>query len=341
MMSGRSSTISIVMPVRNAAATLDAAIGSIRAQTLDSWELIIVDDGSTDGGLRQAEDHARVDPRIRVLSTPPRGIVSALIDGCAAATTPVIARMDADDLMRPRRLQRQWEFLDRHHGVDVVGTQVDFGGDPERAAGLAAYIEWSNGLLTSEQIRLARFVEAPVIHPTVAFRRSLIDSVGGYRETGEAEDYELWLRWMEAGVEFGKVPERLLVWNDPPTRLTRTDPHYATTQHARLRCRYLSAQLRSRDERRAIWLWGAGRVTRRRFDDLAAHGVTISGFVDIDPRKIGQRIDDRPVVAPEKIPPPSEVFVIAGVSARGAGTLIRDRLLAQGRREGTDFLLAG
>jgi len=329
------------MPVRNAERSLDATIESIRAQSHDQWELIVVDDGSHDGSRALAARAAAADPRIRTIETPSRGIVPALVDGCAAARAETIARMDADDLMHPTRLERQLEFLDAHPDVGIVASLVRFGGDAAKSRGLAELVEWTNTLRTHDAMRLNRFVEAPVVHPSVTFRRALLDAHGGYEETGEPEDWALWLRWLHAGVRFGKVPEILLTWNDPPTRLTRSDPRYDIDRHAQLRCRHLAAHLRASDERRPIWLWGAGRVTRRRFDGLAHHGVTIAGFVDIDAQKIGQTIDGRPVVAPDEIPRSTDAFVITGVAVRGARELIRSRLLADGRVEGRDFLLAG
>ena len=102
---------------------------------------------------------------------------------------------------------------------------------------------WTNGLLTHEEIALARFVESPLAHPSVMFRRSLVERWGGYAEGAFPEDYELWLRWLDAGVRMEKLADPLLIWNDSPTRLSRRDPRYAAEAFYRVKARYLARWL--------------------------------------------------------------------------------------------------
>lgn len=332
--------ISIVLPARNAAGTLPAALGSIRAQTFVAWELVAVDDGSTDETHRILSSAARADARIRVLSLRPVGIVAALRGGCEAARGEFIARMDADDLMLPERLQRQADFLARHPRIGVVSCRVRYGGDRASQAGYAAYVDWTNALLTPEDMALRRFVESPVAHPSVLFRRELLAQHGGYAEGDFPEDYELWLRWMDAGVRFGKVNAELLVWNDLPARLSRTDARYRTEAFYRTKSLYLARWLKRHVAAdRAFWLWGAGRVTRRRFLALEADGIRFVGFIDIDANKLGRARDGRWVVRPNALPDPARAFILVGVAKRGARELITAELRRLGRQEGRDFLL--
>lgn len=332
--------ISIVLPARNAAGTLPATLGSIRAQTFAAWELVAVDDGSTDETHRILCSAARADARIRILSLPPAGIVAALRAGCEAARGEFIARMDADDLMLPERLERQAEFLERNPRIGVVSCRVRYGGDPASQAGYAAHVDWVNALLTPEDMALRRFVESPVAHPSVLFRRELLAQHGGYAEGDFPEDYELWLRWMDAGVRFGKVNAELLVWNDPPARLSRTDARYRTEAFYRTKSLYLARWLKRHvASDRGFWLWGAGRVTRRRFLALEADGIRFAGFIDIDANKLGRARDGRRVVGPDTLPDPARAFILAGVAKRSARELIAAELNRQGWREGRDYLL--
>ena len=332
---------SIVLPVRNAAGMLHAALESIRAQTLAAWELVAVDDGSTDDSSRLLKAAARIDSRIRVLSLRHVGIVAALRAGCEAARAEFIARMDADDLMLPERLERQTEFLGRHPNIGVVSCLVRYGGDPTVQAGYAAHVDWINALRTPEDMALRRFVESPVAHPSVMFRREALVRHGGYAEGDFPEDYELWLRWMDAGVRFGKVTAELLVWNDPPARLSRTEPRYRTEAFYRTKCVYLARWLKRHVATgREFWLWGAGRVTRQRFRALESAGIRFAGFIDIDVKKLGRLRDGRPVVSPGALPDASRAFILAGVAKRGARELIADQLLRQGCKEGEHYLLA-
>lgn len=252
-----------------------------------------------------------------------------------------MARMDADDEMRPRRLERQVAHLAGDPDLGAVSCLVEFGGDPEGARGFAHHVAWANACRTESEIRLARFVDSPLPHPSMMFRRDLLGEHGGYRDGAFPEDLELWLRWIAAGVRIAKVPEVLLRWNDPPQRLSRRDPRYGIERIAELRCEHLAAELARRGERRGVWLWGAGRITRRRFDGLARFGVAIEGFIDIAPKRIGRSIGGRPVLDAATLPPLSEAFILAGVGCRGAREEIAQRLRSDGRVEGEDFLLAG
>ena len=166
--------------------------------------------------------------------------------------------MDADDVSQPARLARQRARLDAAPSLGLVATRVRFDGDRVRGAGYARYVDWTNGLLSHDAIRLGAFVESPFAHPSVMFRRAVVARHGGYADGDFPEDYELWLRWMDAGVRFGKVDAELLVWNDPPTRLSRTEPRYSTGAFYRIKCLYLARWLKRQvDPSREIWLWGA------------------------------------------------------------------------------------
>jgi glycosyltransferase involved in cell wall biosynthesis len=330
--------ISIVMPVRNAAATVRRAVESILAQTWREWELLAVDDGSTDETPEILASFSRTDSRVRLVSTPPRGIATALQTACEASRGEWIARMDGDDWMHPERLAVQREFARENPDLGVVSCLVRYGGD---APGYAAHVDWLNRLLAPEEISLRRFIEAPVAHPSVMFRRDLIDKHGGYRDGDFPEDYELWLRWLEAGVRFGKAPRELMEWSDPPDRLSRTDPRYAVECFYQTKCGYLARWLRANvDPARKLWLWGAGRVTRRRFDALEQADFRFEGFIDVDAKKANRHRDGRRVVMADALPDRESAFVIVGVGNRGARELIAAHLTARGWREGRDFLLA-
>lgn len=333
--------VSVVLPVRDGVGTLDAALGSLQAQTFTAWEAVVVDDGSTDDTPRLLSDWATREPRIHRVTAPRRGLVAALNHGLAEARAPWIARFDADDTAHPDRFAEQARWLEQHPEVGLVSCLVEFGGSRDSAAGYARYVDWLNTVVTPEAIALQRFVESPLAHPSVMFRRELVDRHGAYAEGPFPEDYELWLRWLEAGVRMAKVPRPLLTWNDPPRRLSRTDPRYAPTAFYECKARYLARWLgRECVGRRPLWVWGAGRLTRRRVDRLAAAGITVAAFIDIDVRKIGRCHGAAKVMGVEALPAPGEVFVLGYVSSWGARELIRATLTRRGYVEGADFLMA-
>jgi glycosyltransferase involved in cell wall biosynthesis len=332
--------ISIVMPVHNAAGTLRRALQSIQSQTLEDWELVAVEDGSDDETAHFLTAESRADPRVRLLVQEHGGIVQALQRGCAAARGDWIARMDADDWMDPERLRCQLKFLEGHPHIGVVSSRVRYGGDPTTQAGYAAHVDWINSLVTPAHMALRRFVESPVAHPSVMFSRNLLKQHGGYRSGDFPEDYELWLRWMDAGIQFGKVNADLLVWNDLPNRLSRIEARYRPEAFYQTKCVYLARWLtRHIRPSRAIWLWGAGRVTRKRFAALQQEGIVIPGFIDVDKKKWGQLRDGRPVLGPDQLPPREHAFILAAVASRGARELIAESLDRAGRIEGEDYLL--
>jgi len=331
-----------VLPVYNGATTLEAAIDSLQRQTCTDWELLAVDDGSTDDTRQWIEARARKDLRIRVLPQPHRGLVPALQAGLAAARGRFIARMDADDIADPERLEEQWNFLQRRPEVGVAGTLVGFGGDPQEAEGFARHVDWMNSLVEVEPIALNRFIESPLAHPSVMFRSELVARHGGYREGDFPEDYELWLRWLDAGVAMAKVPRVLLTWNDSPGRLSRTDGRYDLEAFYRCKAGYLARWLeRHVAPDRPVVVWGAGRPTRRRAEYLTEHGVILAGYIDIDAQKIGKTFRGRLVNPPLALqganPRP---FVLGYVARRGAREWARSHFHACGYVEGRDFLMA-
>lgn len=331
--------VSVVLPVRDGESSIEAALKSVLQQDEPDWELIVVDDGSRDSSADRVQAVADDDPRIRLLRRPAKGIVAALNEGLSHATAPLIARMDADDVMYPSRLRRQCDWLDSDPGTGLVACRVEFGGDTQR--GYARYVDWINGLRDADTVARRRFIESPVAHPAVCFRRVLVDAYGTYRDGDFPEDYELWLRWLRAGVRFHTLDEVLLRWNDSPRRLSRTHARYRTDAFYRTKCEYLRHYLADSGlMERSLWLWGSGRTTRRRFQHLEVSGSSFAGFIDIDPAKCGQRIDGRPVVFPEQLLPNASHFILAGVGSWDARERIHAWLQKNGWVEGRDYLLA-
>ncbi|HSD67805.1 MAG TPA: glycosyltransferase family 2 protein, partial [Vicinamibacteria bacterium] len=120
--------VSVLLPVRDAAATLGACLDSLAAQTLADHEVVAVDDGSRDGSGEILRARGGEDPRLRVFPGPRRGLVSALNRALAEARAPLVARMDADDVVRSERLLLPAERLERDAAVDVLGCRVRLAG---------------------------------------------------------------------------------------------------------------------------------------------------------------------------------------------------------------------
>jgi len=210
----REPRVAVVLPVRNGGRYFGEAIDSILNQTYAGFNLVIVDDGSTDGTRALAESRAAQDGRIRLVMQEPAGISAALNRGIAATTAPLIARMDADDVSLPSRLAEQVAFIDRHPSVAVVGTFaqiIDSDGAERGTMRLPTQ--------ASEIKALLRF-KNQVCHPSVMMKREAIETAGGYDERMLfAEDHELWLRLAQRH-DIVNMPEVLLKYRDHPLQGT-------------------------------------------------------------------------------------------------------------------------
>jgi len=331
--------VSVVMPCFNAADTLPEALESLTGQTLVDFELIAVDDGSSDATASILKEWAVMDARIRPIFQPHSGIVVALNNGWHACQSPLIARMDADDLAHPERLERQVAFLDMNPEIGVVACRVEGYPQEEVRQGFMVYLDWQNSLLTDVDIRREMFVESPLAHPSVVIRQEWLSRVGGYQDHGWPEDYDLWLRLYLAGARFAKLPDFLLHWREHPQRLTRQDSRYSLENFLRLKAHYLARG--PLNGKGAVLVWGAGMMGRRLSKHLLRQGVPLTAFVDIDPAKIGRTRWRLPIISPEELPAWWQAAeypaVLAAVGARGARQLIRQHLNQLGLREARDW----
>jgi glycosyltransferase involved in cell wall biosynthesis len=317
-------SISVLLPFRDAEATLGEAAASVLADPL-TGELLLVDDGSRDGGADLARGLARRDARVRLVSTGGVGVAGALALGLRLARAPLVARMDADDVSLPGRLGASLELLQSLPSLAAVGTQVE--AFPSASPGMQRYLSWQNALSSPEDHFRDALVEAPLCHPSTLLRRDAVLAVGGYRDAPWAEDYDLWLRLLGAGHSLAKVPRVLLRWRVRDERVTRTDPRCAPEALRGARAAALAERLVG--PRARFVVWGAGKTGRRLARALEAHDQRPMAFVDIDPEKLGRRAREAPIVGPEE-GLALRRFVVVAVGARGARQLVRERLSARG-----------
>jgi cellulose synthase/poly-beta-1,6-N-acetylglucosamine synthase-like glycosyltransferase len=329
--------VSVLLPVRDARPTLPRCLASLARQTLADHEVVAVDDGSTDGSAAMLDEAARRNPRIRVFRIPPSGLVAALNLGLEEARSPLVARMDADDVAHRERLARQAERLREDPTTGILGCRVRLTGAPGFAnRGMRDYVRWQNRLLDHDAIVREMFVESPLAHPSVMMRTRVARALGGYRAFDGPEDYDLWLRAHAAGFRFGKLAETLLAWTDGPRRLSRTDPRYAPARFQALKIAALAqGPLRGRS---GIVIWGGGRIGKSWSRALGRSGHRVLAFVEVDPRKIGQRVHGVPVVALAEAGRFPGALHLAAVGQPGARGRIRAAGLRLGLREGLDLV---
>jgi glycosyltransferase involved in cell wall biosynthesis len=329
--------VSVLLPARNAEATLRPAVRSILRQSFRDLELVAVDDGSTDGTAAILAEAAAADPRVCVLRGPGQGIVAALEAGRARCSGELVARMDADDVAHPARLADQIAALDADPSLDGLGCNVAMFPSQSVGEGMRLYVGWLNALHRAEDVARERFVESPLVHPAVTLRARTLDEAGGYVERGWPEDYDLWLTLLGRGARLANLPAVRLFWRDHGKRLTRTDPRYGKARHVALKARHLAEGPLA--ARKSCAIWGAGKTGRALGRALAAEGIAIEWWAEVDAKKVGRIVRDAPVLGLDALPPPGGPLLLVAVAARGAREEIRGELHVRGWREGRDYLV--
>jgi hypothetical protein len=330
--------VSVLLPVRNAAPTLERCLGSLAVQTLRAHEVVAVDDGSDDGSGRILDEWAARDRRLRVVHTPPQGLVPALQRAAAMASAPVLARMDADDACAPHRLDAQWKQLHEGAAADILGSRVRLCSESGRPAdGMQAYVDWQNALVEPAAIVRDLWIESPLVHPTVMMPAHVLRGLGGYRHFEGPEDYDLWLRAERAGLTMRKHPEVLLDWWDSPSRLTRASARYSADAFLRLKVEALAARHLGPPGRPVV-IWGAGPIGKSWSHALRTRGHEIAGFVEVNRRKLGQRIHGAPVRAVSELASLPPALHLAAVARSAGRERIRAAAAAYGLRDGRDLV---
>jgi len=263
--------ISVLLPVRDAAPWLPAALDSLWRQTFHEFEVIAVDDGSRDGSHAILARAALREPRLRVTRTHARGLPAALNTALAIARTPLVARHDADDLSHRDRLARQYEFLARHKDVAVVGSRVRLFPGHATGIGMRRWAAWHNALLDHDAMAREALIDSPLCHGTALARRAWLERVDGWAERGWAEDLDLWIRLLESGARFAKLPQALYGWRQHAGSATRRDPRYARARFMALKRDALLRGL-MRDRPRAT-LVGVGRSVTEWHNMLSQTGL--------------------------------------------------------------------
>ncbi len=331
-----SPAVSVVLPVRDAEATIARAVASVLHQRSTELELIVVDDGSTD--RTGAIVGAVADPRLRVLRfAENRGVAAAAEAGRRAARAEFVARMDADDVAHPERIARQLDFLRANPELAGCGTRVRLVGAPEADAGrgFAEHVRWLNGLDTPEGLAAGRFIDSPIANPSSMVRAAALAEVGGHRDPPWAEDYDLWLRLLDAGHRLCNLAEELLDWSDSPGRLTRSDPRYAPERFTEAKAHYLAKLPAVREG--GVEIAGAGPIGKRTARALAHEGVGVHQFWEVNPRRVGETIGGVPVAAHDRFRRSPGRVLLGAVGLPGARSRLRTLAAGAGFREGEDF----
>lgn len=198
--------VDVLITVYNGERFLAQALESVHAQTFTDWKLIVVDDRSTDGTAAILASYATHDPRITIIPGTHEGIAAAANAGLAHVTAPLLARLDADDIAVPTRLQVQYEFMQSHPDILAVGSDVmliNEQGKPLRRR--TAPTGW-------QRIETILKTRNCMCHPSAMIRADALRQIGGYRaKFRNSLDYDLWQRLSEIG-KIENIAQDLLLY---------------------------------------------------------------------------------------------------------------------------------
>lgn len=224
--------VTVLMPVFNGQDHLREAVDSILWQTFNSFELLVVNDGSTDESADILAGYAAKDERVRVVYQPNSGIVAALNAGLALAKGAYIARMDADDVAHPRRLEIQVAYMETHPNCVACGSDYELIG-AKRGHVKTPY--------TNDECKAQLLLKSCFAHPTVILRSSIFRSAGLHYEDEFqfAEDYRLWTQLAQYG-DLANIPEPLISYRVHSGQLSSLKKQLQRQRHVTTASDYLS-----------------------------------------------------------------------------------------------------
>lgn len=279
--------VSIMMPVKNASPYLQACLESILAQEHKHWELLAVNDHSTDDSNDLLLAFAKKDQRIKIFQNEGEGIIPALQLAFKNAKGNFLTRMDADDLMAPNKLNLMLEVLKSNGPGHVCIGLVKYFADTKLGQGYINYEEWLNHLSREENNWAEIYKECVIPSPCWMLHRSDFEQAGAFDSEWYPEDYDLCFRFRRAGLQIRSVKEVLHFWRDHSARFSRNDPNYVDHTFIDLKIHHFAQQ--DHQVEKQLYVWGAGKKGKRIASLLQKQGIEFHWFSN-NPKKIGHRI---------------------------------------------------
>ena len=308
--------VSILIPFKNTAAYLEDCLNSIKDQTYTHWEVLAVDDHSTDSSLALVESYAQKDSRIRVFSNAGVGIIPALRTAYAHCVGDCITRMDSDDLMKKERLQYMIAALEEYGKGHLAVGQVRYFSSRGISNGYERYEKWLNQLTANGTNYTEIYKECVVPSPCwMAFKEDFERS-GGFDSDRYPEDYDLTFRFYEQGLKVIPCTTILHLWRDYDTRTSRTHEHYAQNYFLDIKLHYFLKL--EHNPKRPLVIWGAGFKGKAIAKTLVNKKIHFTWLCD-NPKKIGKKIYGVPLVhfqTLEQLTHPQSIVTVANSNAQ-------------------------
>jgi len=311
-----SSMVSIIMPVRNGLPYLEECLISIRIQSYENWELIVVDDGSNDDSWEVLSKFASIDPRIKPFRNNGKGIVDALNLGYKNASGEFISRMDADDRMSPNKLELMINALSK--GELSVGL-VKYFSEDEIGDGYSKYAKWLNGLTENQDNFSDIYKECSIPSACWMTSRENFIACGGFG-SHYPEDYDLAFRFYRAKLKLSPVDSVLHYWRDHGARASRNDPNYADNRFLEIKLNYF-LEIDKTDAQ--LVLLGAGKKGKELAAMLVEKKIQFKWATN-NPKKIGVNIYDQILISDQNIQSTDQLIIAV---AGGEGAKLRTRFV--------------
>lgn len=328
--------ISILIPFKNTAPFLPACLNSIIDQGYREWEVIAVDDHSSDESATILAAYAENDSRIRWIPNQGNGIIQALRTAYKASHGGYLTRMDSDDIMAQNKLAVLRTKLD-HHGYGHLATgQVRYFSETGISDGYARYERWINQLTATGSNFTDIYKECVIPSPCWMVHRRDFEQCGGFSHDRYPEDYDLAFRFYQHGLKVIPCAEILHHWRDYPTRTSRTSEHYALNYFLDIKLHYFLEI--DREPKRPLVIWGAGGKGKSIAKALIQQNRTFVWLCD-NPNKIGKKIygvELKPYQTMATIQEPQSIITVANEEAQAE---IQGYLHGLGMTQGVDFFL--
>ncbi|MEN0005090.1 MAG: glycosyltransferase family 2 protein [Bacteroidota bacterium] len=326
--------VSILMPVFNAAPYLEECLQSIQAQTFVNWELLAVDDGSTDQSWSILAKAAAKDHRIRCFANGKQGIIAALRKAYTESKGQQITRMDADDRMAPQKLERMTQLLEQSAVDTVVTGMVEYFAEGTLGAGYRRYAKWLNELGRAGNSFREIYKECVIPSPCWLVARTTLERCGAFRPNVYPEDYDLCFRFYANGLKHRMVPEVLHFWRDHGSRASRNDPNYADTSFIDLKVPWFLKL--DYGASRPLVLWGAGKKGKRIAQLLLKAAIPFRWVCNTE-RRWGTEVYGMPLESTVIVEELAQPKVIIAVAKPEEQAVISKQLAAVELSLGKDF----
>jgi len=280
------------MPFYNAEAYIREALLAVQEQDFSDWELLLVDDASTDAGRAVVEEFVLEDSRFRLFINPEKGIIPALQLGLDAARGKYIGRFDADDRLPPDRLRLMSSFLDGSKSKTIITGLAQYFSDRPISNGYAKYQNWLNETNLNGETWEEIYRECPIGSPNWLMNREELIEVGGFKGLSYPEDYDWCFRCYQHQFEVHCLSATTLFWREHPLRTSRNSEHYQQQAFFELKIRRFT-ELEAFEE---LIIWGTGRKARLAASLLDDLGIKYR-WMDLEPGRYpnginGQEIED-------------------------------------------------